>query len=154
MSGYYKQLKNNKAKYIKKWFFHSLGVANLMYLRAKQKHWSKKRCEEMFMLGFFHDIGKRVSDDTLYHNKVGGLYLQSFNYPHYKEIYYHGEYKPNYSSDELDLLNACDMLVDKNGNRVNEMKRLQEVANEYGKYSKRYKDSIKKVNELRKKGWL
>ena len=63
-------------------------------------------------------------------------------------MYYHGEVVSEYNSLYLDILNKADMQIDKFGNDVGYVKRLEDIKNRYGKKSDIYKKAEKLVEEI------
>jgi putative nucleotidyltransferase with HDIG domain len=113
---------------------HSKGVAEVMYKLANENK------EEMYLLGLLHDIGKlRGFED---HEKNGAILLTHIGIKYPNEIYYHGKIQDEYSSPELDLLNAADLSVDSEGNIVGYQKRIEDIGNRYGFESTEYKNAI------------
>ena len=74
--------------------------------------------QELFLLGFNHDIGYEFSSNELNHNVIGGTILKANGYKYWQEIYNHGNPDANYSSLFLKILNMADMQIDKNGNDI------------------------------------
>lgn len=71
------------------------------------------------------------------------------NYKYWKEIYYHGDIKSEYTSLFLKILNKADMQIDKYGNDVGYDKRLEDIKKRYGKNSKTYKNAEILISKLR-----
>jgi len=126
---------------------HCLSVANKMVELGKEKGLSDKQLDELFLLGFLHDIGYQfgISDN---HNVIGGNILKNNNYQYWKEVYYHGVPNSDYKSLFLDILNTADMMIDKYGNDVGFDKRLEDIKNRYGEDSIQYINCVKIVDEL------
>ena len=55
---------------------HCLAVARLMYEMAVEKGWQESKCQEMFLLGYVHDIGYEFSEEQLNHPIVGARLLK------------------------------------------------------------------------------
>ena len=128
---------------------HSYAVANKMVYLGKKKNLNNKELEELFLLGFVHDIGYQFgSGDN--HNKVGATILKESNYKYWREVYYHGKSDSEYKSLYLDILNTADMMIDKFGNDVGFDKRLEDIKSRHGKDSIPYKNCEKIINELKK----
>ena len=96
---------------------HSLSVARKMVEIAKSINLDEEKQKELFVLGFNHDIGYEY-DENNEHGKVGGIMLKNNGYKYWREVFYHGEINPEYSSLYLDLLNSADMQIDKYGNDI------------------------------------
>ena len=126
---------------------HCLSVANKMVELGKEKGLSDKQLDELFLLGYLHDIGYQfgINDN---HNVIGGNILKNNNYQYWKEVYYHGVPNSDYKSLFLDILNTADMMIDKYGNDVGFDKRLEDIKNRYGEDSIQYINCVKIVDEL------
>ena len=128
---------------------HSYAVANKMVELGKEKHLTDEQLQELFLLGYVHDIGYQFGTNEN-HNVIGGKMLKDNNYKYWKEVYYHGVSNSEYKSLYLDILNTADMMIDKYGNDVGFDKRLEDIKNRYGENSIQYNNCVKIVNELRK----
>ena len=127
---------------------HSLAVANKMVKIGHEKGFNDIQLQELFVLGYNHDIGYRFTTDKSKHNIVGGEILKSANYKYWQEIYNHGNPNTNYSSIYLDILNQADMQIDKYGNDVSYDERLEDIKQRYGNNSIQYinaKEIIKRL---------
>ena len=127
---------------------HSLVVANKMVKIGQEKGFNDIQLQELFVLGYNHDIGYRFATDKSKHNIVGGEILKSANYKYWQEIYNHGNPNTNYSSIYLDILNQADMQIDKYGNDVSYDERLEDIKQRYGNNSIQYinaKEIIKRL---------
>ena len=111
---------------------HCYAVAIKMIEIGKEKGLTENELEELFMLGYVHDIGYQFGDNEN-HNIIGGNVLEKSNYKYWKEVYYHGIPNSEYKSLYLDILNTADMMIDKFGNDVGFEKRLYDIKNRYGK---------------------
>ncbi len=131
---------------------HSLTVANKMIELGKKYNLSDKKLEELFLLGYLHDIGYEFGNNEN-HNIIGGELLKENGYKYWKEVYYHGIPNCEYQSIYLDILNTADMMIDKSGNNVGFDKRLEDIKSRYGENSMQYKNCISIVNELRGKNY-
>ena len=127
---------------------HSYAVACKMIELGKERKLSDESLEELFMLGFIHDIGYQFGNNEN-HNMLGGNLLKENNYKYWKEVYYHGVPNSEYKSLYLDILNTADMMIDKFGNDVGFDKRLEDIKNRYGEDSIQYNNCVKIINELR-----
>ena len=83
---------------------HMHKVAEVLYNISPE---DKK--EEMYVLGFLHDIGYLYSTD--HHSKSGANLLKLVGYKYWKEIKYHGTPNPTYMSHELNELNRANLCV-------------------------------------------
>lgn len=127
---------------------HSIAVARKMVEIGRRYNLSEDELQDLFVLGFLHDIGYEFAKNS-YHGHIGGEMLKRNNYKYWEEIYYHGSLKTQYSSLFLDILNQADMQIDKFGNDVGFDKRLEDIKSRYGEESKVYKDVLKLVSRLR-----
>ena len=127
---------------------HSYAVANKMIELGKEKSLSEIELQELFLLGYLHDIGYEfgINDN---HNVIGGNLLKGSNYKYWQEVYYHGIPNSEYKSLYLDILNTADMMIDKYGNDVGFDKRLENIKKRYGEDSIQYINSFKIINELK-----
>lgn len=130
---------------------HSYSVALKMQEIGKSLNLTEEQINELFILGFNHDIGYQFVNDNESHNKIGGEILKQSNYKYWKEVYYHGEINITYSSLYLDILNLADMQIDKSGNDVGFDKRLIEIKNRYKEESIIYKKCYTLIEQLKSK---
>lgn len=128
---------------------HSLGVAKRMYTEALAMTGDMKYAQEMFFLGWVHDIGYQFTSNNLVHAKVGGEFLREQGFDYWKEVYEHGDPKVENPSKELKLLNFADMHTDGAGNSVTFEDRLQDVARRYGENSIEYVVTSKLIETCR-----
>ena len=128
---------------------HSLAVANKMVEIAKERNLSETEIQELFLLGFVHDIGYRFDVDNK-HGVIGGEMLKNSNYKYWKEVYYHGDINSEYASMFLEILNKADMQIDKYGNDVGFDKRLEDIKNRHGEQSSAYMNCVQLIEELKK----
>ena len=106
--------------------------------------------QELFVLGYNHDIGYEFVDNNLDHEIVGGEILKESNYKYWQEVYYHGNPNTKYESLYLTILNQADMQIDKYGNDVGYEKRLEDIKSRYGDKSIEYTNArtiIEKIKE-------
>jgi hypothetical protein len=127
---------------------HSYAVANKMVELGKEKNLLDEQLQELFLLGYLHDIGYQFGTNKN-HNMIGGNLLRNSNYKYWKEVYYHGIPNSEYKSLYLDILNTADMMIDKCGNDVGFDKRLEDIKKRYGKDSIQYINCFKIINELK-----
>lgn len=123
---------------------HIISVARLMKDKAEELGLDK---EEMFLLGFLHDIGYEFGDSEEHHI-VGYQILEKQNYMYSKEVLYHGKPTDEYRSKALDLLNFADMHIDKKGNYVSFKNRLKDIKSRLGEHSMAYINSKKIIDDL------
>lgn len=105
---------------------------------AEDAGWNKQKCEEMFVLGFLHDIGYEFAEQQCDHASVGGEMLKKQGYKYWKEVSCHGKLDVEYISEELTMLNIADMCIDSTGKEVGANERLSDIAARYGVDSKQY----------------
>lgn len=120
---------------------HSLAVANKMIEIGKSLEMSNDALQDLFILGFVHDIGYDFSDDIIKHNEVGGEILRKNQYKYWREVYNHGKPNSEYNSLYLLILNMTDMQVDKFGEDVGYIERLKDIELRYGRDSFQYINS-------------
>ena len=125
---------------------HSLSVANKMIEIGKELNLEQEQLDELFILGYNHDIGYKFTKNQLEHNIVGGNLLYKCGYKYWQEVYYHGNPNSEYDSLYLKILNMADMQIDKYGNNVGYEKRLEDIKTRYGVYSIQYINA-KKITE-------
>mgnify|MGYP003192071269 CR=1 FL=1 len=107
---------------------HSLAVARKMVEIGKNKELTEKELQELFVLGYNHDIGYEFVDNNLDH----------------------GNPNTKYESLYLTILNQADMQIDKYGNDVGYKKRLEDIKSRYGDKSIEYTNArtiIEKIKE-------
>ena len=118
---------------------HSYAVAKKMIEIGTNLNLSKEELEDLFILGFNHDIAYEFTEHGKNHNIIGGEILKRNNYKYWKEIYYHGRKTNEYDSLYLKILNQADMQINKYGEDVGYNKRLKDIEERYGKDSDIYK---------------
>ena len=116
---------------------------------GKNYNLTDEQLQELFVLGYIHDIGYEFGNNQN-HRIIGGNILKANNYKYWQEIYYHGEIDIQYNSLYLDILNKADMQIDRYGNDVGYNKRLEDIKNRYGKDSNIYKNAEILIDNLRK----
>ena len=129
---------------------HSLAVAKKMIEIGKEYNLNDKELQDLFVLGFNHDIGYEYGNN-LNHEHIGGEILKRNDYKYWKEVYYHGDINAQYSSLYLEILNKADMQIDKYGNDVGYTRRLEDIKTRYGENSITYKNAETLVSMLRNK---
>ena len=128
---------------------HSIAVARKMIEIGKEYNLSEEELQDLFLLGFNHDIGYEFGDNSC-HENIGGEILKRNGYKYWKEVYYHGDINTEYKSLFLEILNKADMQIDKYGNDVGYDKRLEDIKSRYGENSKIYKDAKILIEKLKK----
>lgn len=119
---------------------HSLAVAEKMVKIGKEYNFSENELKDLFVLGLNHDIGYEYGNNSN-HAHIGGEILKRNDYKYWQEVYYHGDVNTEYSSLFLEILNKADMQIDKYGNDVGYIKRLEDIKNRYGEDSITYKNA-------------
>ncbi len=127
---------------------HSLAVAKKMVEIGKNYSLKYDELSDLYVLGFNHDIGYEYGNNSN-HAHIGGKILKRNNYKYWKEIYYHGDINSEYTSLFLNILNEADMQIDKYGNDVGYIKRLEDIKKRYGENSTTYKNAKILVSKLR-----
>jgi len=127
---------------------HSLAVANKMVEIGENLNLKESDLQDLFILGYNHDIGYDFCSDKKEHNIVGGEILKNNGYKYWKEVYYHGNPNSEYQSQFLKILNMADMQIDKYGNDVGYEKRLEDIKNRYGEDSIQYTNSYKIIKAI------
>lgn len=131
---------------------HSISVARKMVEIGKELHLSNDELQDLFLLGYNHDIGYEFTENGINHNIIGGNILKENGYIYWQEVYNHGEPNSDYNSNYLNILNKADMQIDKYGNDVGFDKRLEDIKNRYGIDSVEYKKSEQIIQSIRKEG--
>jgi len=127
---------------------HSLAVANKMVEIGENLNLKESDLQDLFILGYNHDIGYDFCSDKKEHNIVGGEILKNNGYKYWKEVYYHGNPNSEYQSQFLKILNMADMQIDKYGNDVGYEKRLEDIKIRYGEDSIQYINANKVINSI------
>jgi hypothetical protein len=127
---------------------HSLAVARKMVEIGKEYSLNEDEIQDLFLLGFTHDIGYEYGNNSN-HAHIGGEILRRNDYKYWKEVYYHGDTNLEYTSLFLKILNKADMQIDKYGNDVGYAKRLEDIKNRYGENSETYKNAEILIIKLR-----
>ena len=127
---------------------HSISVARKMVEIGKTYGLNGNELQELFILGFNHDIGYEFSFNGLKHEAIGGNILKESGYKFWQEVYNYGNPNTSYSSLYLKILNMADMQIDKYGNDVGYKKRLKDIKNRYGDNSTPYLCSKKIIENL------
>ena len=126
---------------------HSIAVARKMVEIGKEYNLNEEELQDLFVLGLNHDIGYEYGEN-LSHANIGGEILKRNNYKYWKEVYYHGNINPEYTSLFLEILNKADMQINKYGNDVGYDKRLEDIKSRYGEESKVHKDAKLLIEKL------
>ena len=129
---------------------HSLAVARKMVEIGIEKGLEATELEELFVLGYVHDIGYEFAPSGKDHNKIGGNVLKQSDYKYWQEVYYHGALTEKYESLYLTILNQADMQIDKYGNDIGYEARLLDIQERYGEGSmvhERCYQLVKKIKD-------
>lgn len=127
---------------------HCLSVARFMKQLAESYSLPKEKCEEMFMLGYLHDIGYEYAEQAKDHPYVGAEMLRKQGYKYWQEILYHGQCDIEYSSQALTFLNTADLCVNSKGENVGALSRLADIGSRYGKESEQYITAVKLAKKI------
>lgn len=127
---------------------HSLEVARMMKEMSEEAGWPESKCQEMFLLGYIHDVGYEFVENQCDHAEIGGEMLRAHGYKYWREVSLHGKVNCDYESEELRMLNIADMTVDSYGIRGGAEKRLEDIANRYGAESKQYMDAKQLAKQI------
>lgn len=133
---------------------HSVAVGRVVVELARQwGGYSEEQMEELFVMGYLHDVGYEFAAEAQGHAAAGGEVLRRAGFAYWREIAYHGVPACEYASRELDLLNAADMHTSPCGEYVSFEQRLADIAERYGEDDSRYRDAATVIEELRTKGY-
>ena len=80
---------------------HSIAVAKKMVEIGKKYNLDDEQLQELFLLGYNHDIGYEFGNNED-HRIIGGNILKQSDYKYWQEVYYHGEIECQYHSLYLD----------------------------------------------------
>lgn len=132
---------------------HQLSVARDLVEQAQSRGtYSEQELQNLFVLGYLHDIGYEFATDLDDHAAIGGEVLKRLGFTYWAEVANHGNPESSYSSAELDLLNSADMHTSSTGERVTYAERLQDIADRYGEDSPRYQNARTIIANLESKG--
>ncbi len=132
---------------------HQLSVARDLVEQAQSRGtYSEQELQNLFVLGYLHDIGYEFATDPDDHAAIGGEVLKRLGFTYWAEVANHGNPESSYSSAELDLLNSADMHTSSTGERVTYAERLQDIADRYGEDSPRYQNARTIIANLESKG--
>jgi hypothetical protein len=117
---------------------HSYAVAKKMIEIGKEKNLSDEELEDLYLLGFNHDMAYHFTEYGKDHNIIGGEILKRNGYKYWKEVYYHGKITDEYDSLYLTILNQADMQINKYGEDVGYTGRLKDIEERFGTSSDVY----------------
>ena len=131
---------------------HISAVANLMYERAFEMTGDEKYAEEMYVLGFVHDIGYIFGAKG--HAEAGGDLMTRVGFKYADAVSLHGEgdLDPDRLTQEVMLIQWCDMSVGPGGVRMSVAERLEDIGVRYGTDSKQYREAAKVAARLNENG--
>lgn len=119
---------------------HSLGVARAAVTLGKELlGWNEDKLQEIFVLGFVHDIGYEFVENQTDHEQYGGSLLKRLGFAYADEVFWHGKADTDYDSEELLVLNLADMQTSSNGLFVTMDQRLRDIEERYGQDSTQYR---------------
>ena len=148
---------------------HSLEVARKCAKIAAERGKTEEFQQQMFLLGWLHDIGyaygdndnhgavavKMLLDSRVLHAGPGYKYAKEIlmhGYPETHPMRYHDIYGAKldapYHSEALDILNIADITTSSSGMECTPAERLTVVAIRYGKYSEQYRNLRALCKEL------
>ena len=129
---------------------HILGVARKAKSLALQlKPNNLKYAEDMFLLGFLHDIGYEFLSSNTEHAMIGGEILKRAGYQYWQEVSLHGDASQQNMNDELFILNCADMSTGPNGEDFTFEQRLDEIATRFGEQSNAHRKCVIEIQKLR-----
>ena len=128
---------------------HSLAVARFMQNYAVERLLDPQLGEDWFVLGFLHDIGEEFTNKKEEHNKVGGNILKKQKYKYWKEVYYHGNPKPDYISPALLVLDLAELCVGNDGSYIGIDSKLATLRAKFGEDSPQFKNTLALANLVR-----
>lgn len=128
---------------------HMRQVGRVCARAAKELFgYSQQECQQMFIMGFLHDIGYEFTKNQPDHNRVGGELLKQAGYVHAEPIISHGDPTADFTDERVLLINYADMSVDSSGKFVGFSTRLKDIASRYGSESPQYITSAKVVSAV------
>ncbi|MBR6252230.1 MAG: HD domain-containing protein [Clostridia bacterium] len=127
---------------------HCVSVARKMVEIGKEHGLGEEELQDLFVLGFNHDIGYEFGE-YLNHEQRGGEVLKRNGFKYWQEVYHHGDINSKYDSLFLKILIQADMQVDKYGNDVGYEKRLEDIMSRYGEGSTEYQNAKILVEKYR-----
>ena len=117
---------------------HIRAVAELMYERAFEMTGDEKYAEEMYVLGFVHDIGYIFGAKG--HAEAGGGLMKRTNFKYADAVSLHGKDHPDPDqiTQDVMLIQWCDMSVGPGGVKMSVAERIEDIRNRYGDDSEQY----------------
>lgn len=114
---------------------HIIAVAEMMRDIADDYPGLELNGEQMYLLGFLHDIGYAFTDVRNRHGIIGGQVLETAGYGYAQEVANHGMPEtslPGSIGNAQRLLNLADMMTDSRGRHIDINERLSNIAQRYG----------------------
>ena len=135
---------------------HSIGVARYMSRRAFELGWAPSKAQDMFVLGWVHDIGYEFDETNgVRHSAVGGSLLEEVGYKYWQEVACHGlplavieDRLSSVDRPVLDLLNEADLHIDIDGKEVTLNERLKGIAERCGSGSINYLTALELAQKM------
>ena len=131
---------------------HMRSVAELMYERALEWTNDEEYAQDMYLLGFLHDIGYLFGPDE--HGASGAELLERNGYVGASSVRYHGKAQvpQDQWTQEVLLVQWCDMSVLPNGEKVSCSERLEDIGQRYGFDSSTYRACAEVCRRLAEHG--
>lgn len=134
---------------------HMCSVAELMYSRALALKGDLAFAEDMYLLGFVHDLGYFIQGPG--HPAAGASILERCGYCYSDHVRHHGDGdlpdcfgdKNDNSRFAMNLLQWCDMSVMPDGTIVDMDTRLSDIEHRYGRSSKAFESAVEIAERLR-----
>lgn len=110
---------------------HIRGVAEQAYRIAIGANLGEEVADRMYVMGFVHDIGYALDEDTARHGEIGGEVLSKCGFDFAPAVSLHGQ--PSVELDvNLAVLDVADMTVNGYGDLVTMSERLADIASRHG----------------------
>lgn len=133
---------------------HQLAVAHRVVEMAQRRGgYSEEELQELFLMGYLHDVGYEFVEDSSQHASAGGEVLKRCGFKYWQEIANHGIPECAYASPELDILNCADMHTSPVGEPISYEERLEGIQERYGAESSHYKNAAAVIQELKQVGY-
>lgn len=132
---------------------HMHGVAEYCYRHATDAFY-RLDPEEMYLLGYLHDIGYLLSGDGRRHEVDGAELLKKHGYDDWREVAEHGTLlnESDVNDKKLILLIEADLKVDMSDKECGYDERLKGIVERHGKDSRAYELCRKNAEFLRSIG--
>lgn len=133
---------------------HQLAVARRVVEIARQHgEYSDEELQDLFLMGYLHDIGYEFAEESSDHASAGGELLRRCGFKYWQEVANHGHPDCPYSSSELDILNSADMHSSPVGESISYEERLKDIRDRYGATSSKYKNAALIISKLVELGY-